>query len=149
MNAEPKNYELAYLLIPTVSEEELAKTTHSLAGLIESAKGLVRHVEMPKKRILAYPVKKKREAYFGWITFRLIPERIRAIVKNLKEKKEIVRYLIVEKERESRPQLLRPMALRPPVRRRKAEIKEITPPPPEAKLDLEALDKKLEEILGK
>ena len=115
---------------------------------IEEAHGMIRHAETPKKRRLSYPVKKEAVAYFGWTTFAIAPASIGQIEKKVKETPQLLRHLIVEEEIETRRPMLRPLSTRPiagrtgPVIPREAEE-------PEEKLDLEALDKKLEEILGK
>ena len=148
MATESKNYELAYLLSPSVPEEAALTWTGKLTNLITDNKGVIRRVNEPRKKRLAYPVKKANEAYFGYTTFSMAPGNTHAINKMLKADKDILRYLLTEEEIETRPPLLRPLYTKrvPPKPRpilREPELK------PEEKLDLEALDKKLEEILGK
>lgn len=144
-----KNYELAYLLSPSLPEEEVLGYAGKLSGIVEEQKGAIRRVEAPKRRKLAYPIKKENTAYFGWTTFAVVPSAIAQIEKKVKESPQLLRHLITEEEIETRrPIMLRPLrplpaaGQPPPVLRREAEK-------PEEKLDLEALDKKLEEILGK
>lgn len=145
---DTKNYELAYLLSPSLAEGEVLTRANKLSILIEEAKGIIRKSEQPRRRRLAYPVNKQKEAYFGWMTFSLAREEMPSLEKKLKGEGEILRYLVVEEEVEKRPPLVlrtipsRPARSRPPATP-KREIE------PEEKLDLEALDKKLEEILGK
>ena len=149
MDAESKNYELAYLLSPSLQEEEILTHANKLSMLIEQAKGIVTHAEQPKKRKLSYPISKERNAYFGWITFRLEPGFVADLEKSVKAQK-LLRHLIVEEDEvEPRPQhLLRTIPSKP-----SPATHEFTSRPadeiPDERLDLEALDKKLEEILGK
>lgn len=145
---DPKNYELAYLLSPSVPEGEVLTWAGKLTTLITEAYGTMRRVEEPKRRKLAYTVEKKDEAYFGWTTFSMAPGNTADLKKKLKSEKELLRYLLTEEEIETRTPLLRPFIPR------RAPLKPKTflrpqEPKPEEKLDLEALDKKLEEILGK
>ena len=144
---DSKNYELSYLLSPSLNEEEVLTYAGKLTTLIEESKGMIRRVEGPKKRQLSYPINKQKQAYFGWTTFSLAPEFAVSLEKKLKGQESMLRHLLVEEEVE----VLRPMPLRVvpsrPVRPRPAPLK--MPKPVEEKLDLEALDKKLEEILGK
>jgi len=144
MDSQPKNYELAYLLSPSIAEEEVLTHVGKINALTEESEGTIRRAEEPKKRKLAYPIKKESWAYFGWTTFSLLPETIITLDKKLKENKLILRYLVSEEEIETRPQSLRIMQPRPLSSRRVAPRQK-----PAEKLDLEALDKKLEEILGK
>lgn len=147
MSGETKNYELAYLLSPSVIEKEVLARVGKLTALIEENKGLIRHVQEPKKIRLAYQVKKERTAYFGYTTFAMISEFLLSLEKKIKGE-EILRYLLVEEEVGRKAPAFRPFIPRPaPLPRPKAIPRE--EPKAEEKLDLEALDKKLEEILGK
>ncbi len=145
MASESKNYELAYLLSPFIPEEETLTWAGKLTAVIEESRGVIRHAEPPRKKKLAYLVKKQPQAYFGWTTFRAVPDAIALLEKKLKNAENLLRHLVVEEEEMLlRPAHLRviPSTLRPRAIPREAEK-------PEEKLDLEQLDKKLEEILGK
>lgn len=148
MALESKNYELAYLLSPSILEEEVLTLTGELSTLVESAKGLIRHNEAPKKIKLFYSIKKEDNAYFGWITFNFTGDDIESLNKKLKGISQILRYLLVEEEIEKRPAFIRPFM---PLKTVPRKVRAVPRPEVETveKLDLEALDKKLEEILGK
>lgn len=149
MVSDPKNYELSYLLSSSVSNEEVLTYVGKISMLLEEAGGALRRVEEPRKLVLAYPVNKQKNGYFGWTTFSLTQEMISSLQQKLKEQDYFLRYLLVEEEIEKYPALIRPLPIRhqaqprPKVQIKREEVK------PEEKLDLEALDKKLEEILGK
>jgi len=144
---EPKKYELAYLLSYSVPEEEILTWTKKLTALVEESHGLIRKADPPKKRQLAYMVNKQKNAYFGWTTFMILPEKIQTLEKKLKTVDNLMRHIIVEEEIEKLTPIFRPVSsgLRPPYQKPTAPII----PKPEEKFDLEALDKKLEEIFGK
>lgn len=147
MDQETKNYEIAYLLSPSIPEEEVLTYAKELSAIIEEQKGTVKHVQEPKKHKLSYPIQKERNAYFGWTTFHFAPDGITQLEKKLKAYTHILRYLIVEEETRLKAPVFRTPASRPmnqksPTVPREAEKGD-------EKLDLEALDKKLEEILGK
>lgn len=142
-----KNYEFAYLFSSAMAEGEVLTFVDKLSTIINETHGAIRRVEGSKKRKLVYPIKKQKEAYFGWTTFSMAPENVESLKKKLKEEEEgLLRYLLVEEEIETRPQVFRviprPTAKSRPIPRAPEEK-------PAEKLDLEALDKKLEEILGK
>ena len=141
-----KNYEFAYLFSSSSTESEVLTLAEKLSTLINEAKGTVKRVEEPKRRKLAYPIKKQKEAYWGWITFSMAPENIKALEKKLKGVNVFLRYLLVEEEIETRPQIFR--ALPRPITKPRP-VPRATETQPAEKLDLEALDKKLEDILGK
>ena len=146
MDSETKNYEIAYLIAPDLNEDEASSRAQKAAGLIEASKGIVRYAERPRKRVLAYPIKKVSQAHFGWTTFSMATEFLPDMEKKIKDEKLFLRHLIVEeaKAEPERPRLrvIPPSAAKPMVRL-------AVRPEESAELDLESLDKKLEEILGK
>lgn len=148
--AEQKKYELAYLLPSAVAEEEVLTWSGKIAKIIEDAKGLVRHQEVPKKRRLAYAVNKETSAYFGWTTFTIASDLVSTVEKNIKAIEGVLRHMLVE-ETEVPLQPLRTFMPRatPAPQRPKPATPQDAAKEPEEKLDLEELDKKLEEILGK
>lgn len=147
MEQEARNYEIAYLISPSVPEEEVLTYAGTLSALIEEQKGTIKHLQEPKKQKLAYPVHKERNAYFGWITFRFAPDAVAALEKKLKSETHIMRYLIVEEETRLKAPIFRTPTSKPAIQKITAIPRELEKT--EEKLDLEALDKKLEEILGK
>lgn len=148
MDSEAKSYEIAYLLPSSIPEEEILAHAGKISSLIEDARGAVKRVEEPKRRRLAYPIEKQQNAYFGWTTFRMVPELLANLDKKIRGSTEILRYLIAEEV--EIPVSIRPLRTIP---RQRITVPAETPTagdtPAEEKLDLEALDKKLEEILGK
>ena len=151
METDARNYEVAYIMSLSVPEESVLTETAKLSNLIENSKGMVKYAETPKKIKLAYPIKKERVGYFGWIVFNAAPSALKNIEKELKEKKEILRHLIVLKE--TRETTVRPfIPAAPGAKHTQTEPKGARPTEAETKedrRDLEALDKKLEEILGR
>lgn len=148
MNSDSKNYELAYLLSPSIPEGEVLTHVGKLTTLVEENKGLIRHVQEPRKIRLAYAVKKERTAYFGYTTFAVTPVSLPSLEKKIKSGGIVLRHLLVEEESGRKPPAFRAFTPRPAqLPRQKAAPRE--EPKTEEKLDLEALDKKLEEILGK
>ena len=149
MTSEPRNYELAYLLVPSITEGEVLSYSGKISAAIEEEKGVVKRAEEPRKRMLSYPVNKQKNGYFGWTVFSMLPGTVRDLQKKLKTKEFFLRYLITEEEVEKHPSLIRPFPSRRPAVSKPKIIRKPDEIKPEEKLDLEALDKKLEEILGK
>jgi len=152
MDIESKNYEIAYLISPNVSEEQIFGVAGKITSLIQDAKGIANKVEEPKKIKLAYPINKQRSAYFGWTTFAMLPENLEEFKKKLKfEEKSIMRFLVVFLPKKVLELRKRPIYIKPKPERPVAPT--YRPPPREAEkqeqVDITALDKKLEEILGK
>lgn len=149
MDTDTRNYELAYLVSPTLSEEEALAVAGKLAALIEEQKGIVSNSEKPSKRKLAYPVKKNSSAYFGWIDFFFSADRIKDLERKIREL-ELLRWIILEGDKRAasvitttKKEAKKETAKVSSKKQAKAAVEE------KEHIDLEALDKKLEEILGK
>lgn len=151
MDDTQKKYEIAYLLSPSLTDEEALTQAGTITSIIEDTKGITRRVEEPTRRKLAYAIKKNSYAYFGGTTFMMSPEHVILFNKTLKNQPHILRYLVVEEEVEVPPPILRTLAHSPAptTQKLRTPISQETQKNPEERLDLEALDKKLEEILGK
>lgn len=157
MESESNNYELAYLLSPTLSEEEANTYSGKLTSLIEECQGSLLQTQIPQKRKLAYEVKKQTQAYFGWIALHIGKQQLAGLEKKVKSEQQVLRFMIVEQELERRRPMLRqihapqtPVAItRQVAAPRQRPTTAATSAAGEERLDLEALDKKLEEILGK
>lgn len=153
MDSEVKNYEIAYLINPDVPEDEAFGVAGKITSAIQEGHGVVGRIEEPKKRKLAYAIRKFGNAYFGWTTFTIAPEHLTDVEKKIKAEPQVLRRLIVEEVKrmvpEYRPRVGRPM--RRPALPRLEEVKPFVPAAPkeEDKAKLEELDKRLEEILGK
>lgn len=153
MDSDAKNYEVAYLLSLGLGDAEVLAYVGKLAGLIEELGGTIRRAEQPRKLKLAYEIKKQENAYFGWTTFRLQPERIAEFEKRFKAYGETLRYLVLEEQIEKRKPFIRSVGARTavgsPTKGPSRKPLRAAAPQEDKRLDLEALDKKLEEILGK
>jgi len=120
-------YQLAYLISPELKKEEIEKLQKDLTSFFEK-EGVLDKVEQPLKRTLFYPIKKKTEAFLGAIYFYLETEKIKELEKKLKEKEEILRYLIVSEKA--------PKKIKIEKKLKKPE-----------KVKLEEIEEKIEEIL--
>jgi len=128
-----KLYEIIYLISADLSEEELKACQEKITSLIQE-EGVLSEVGSSIRKILAYPIKKKRAAFSATLSFQLEPERLENLEKKLKAESKILRYLILTKK-------LPKMAV-VPVKKPKRIIK------PKPKVELKEIEKKLEEILG-
>src|SRR3954466_12579344 len=104
-----KVYEVGYLLIPTIPEEQLATEVESIKSLIEKHDGVFITEDFPKLRPLAYQMKKTtggsnskyNQAYFGWIKFEVISGALQVITKDIEKNPHILRYMIINTVREN------------------------------------------------
>ncbi|MFA5173373.1 MAG: 30S ribosomal protein S6 [Candidatus Paceibacterota bacterium] len=142
-----KKYEISFLL---KSEESLADI---FAVLERYGSEIEKKDNILKKIPLAYKVKKYSEAFFGFFIFSVAPADVLNISKELNLKSEILRFLIVlpfakieNKERsEKAPEEKR---IKPEISPEKEEKEPEIISEKVSSLSNEALEKKLEEILG-
>lgn len=108
-NADGRVYELGFLLVPTISEENMPIAFNNLKDLIADFGGEIISDEMPKMISLAYTMfkihqnvrNKFNSAYFGWIKFETSPEKIPGLNKKLDFDQNLVRFLILKTVREN------------------------------------------------
>ena len=104
-----KVYELGYLLVPTLSEENMPGVFGNLKELISSLGGVYISDEMPKMMTLAYPMlkvvanvrSKFSTAYFGWIKFTMDGEQVVELKSKLDFDPTIIRFLILKTVKEN------------------------------------------------
>ena len=151
METEIKAYELGYLLRGDLEEEKTQETSEEIRRMIEEEKGIVTYESKLQKQILSYPVKKRGTAFLGQLKFILPAEKIQSLEKSLK-KMDLLRFLLnrIKQPQESGKKLPKRRAIRHPSLER---IKKGIPSADEGTqikepLQVEEIDKKLEEILG-
>lgn len=102
-------YELGYLLVPTISEENIGASYSALKDTIVSMGGVMIADEMPKMMPLAYQMvkvvsnvrTKHLNAYFGWFKFDMGPEAVIELKKKLDLDKDMIRFLLIKTVREN------------------------------------------------
>ena len=148
-------YEVAYLISPAYSDEEAQNFQQLLKSGLQSLGGMIDNEGEVIKRRLFYPIKKMAEAYLASFRFLIAPEKISALKSKLNSK-EVLRFLIVETKRQPariyRPRIAKiPGAetMIVPMERKIKQTETAAPKPIEPAANIEEIDKKLEEILGK
>lgn len=102
-------YEIGYLLVPTISEENISINYSNLKDLIVNLGGEIIFDEMPKMISLAYTMSKIVQnvrnkfdtAYFGWVKFEINPEEILKLKKKLDLDPNFIRFLMLKTVREN------------------------------------------------
>ena len=101
---ELASYELAFHVLPTVAEGEVATVFQRLRDSITNSGGEITTDEAPVRFDLAYEIVKYLEgrnrkfdsAYFGWIRFKVEPAAIEAIKDEVEGVKELLRHLLIK-----------------------------------------------------
>jgi len=104
-----KVYEVGYLLVPGVPEEEVGALYGNLKELVSSFGGVMISDEMPVILNLAYAMQKTVQnvrnkyntAYFGWMKFYMAGEKILDLKKKLDLDSNIIRFLILKTVKEN------------------------------------------------
>lgn len=91
-------YETAFLISPTLEEEETEKIITQMAGVISKMKGKMIKEDRWGKRRLAYQIKKQEEAFYVFFHYEgesAIPNELE---RRFKQSEAILRFLTVKKE---------------------------------------------------
>ncbi|OGI67937.1 hypothetical protein A2738_03765 [Candidatus Nomurabacteria bacterium RIFCSPHIGHO2_01_FULL_42_15] len=102
-------YELGYLLVPTIKEEDMPISYGNLKELVSSFRGAVIADEMPKMINLSYTMSKVisnvrnkfSTAYFGWVKFTMDSQKVLELKKNLDLDPNFIRFLILKTVKEN------------------------------------------------
>mgnify|MGYP001601436288 CR=1 FL=1 len=139
---QQQQYELAFHLLPSLTETETEEKRREIEGLISQNGGIVGRYGEIKKIKLAYPIKKERFSNFGYIEFFAPRSIVGKINKDLMLNENLLRHLVVKKEQE------KPKPIKPAKVKTEKLVKEEVPVEITQK-ETEELDKKIEEILEK
>ena len=90
------NYEVLYVINPTLGEEETAALVAKFKGLAES-RGTVTEVDEWGKRKLAYPINDIEEGYYVLMTFTATPDLPHEMDRQMRINSSIMRSLITLK----------------------------------------------------
>jgi ribosomal protein S6 len=107
MNTEleaARRYEIGFLVVPTVGDDNVATIAGQVREAIEKAGGTVQTEELPKFRRLAYEMRKKIDtkyeryttAYFGYIHFEGQPEVVEALKGAVDLLVPVLRYIVTK-----------------------------------------------------
>ncbi|MEI7709689.1 MAG: 30S ribosomal protein S6 [bacterium] len=104
-----KVYEVGYLLVPSIKEEDVAINYGNIKDVVASFGGEVISDEMPKMINLAYTMEKVtsnvrskyKTAYFGWTKFTMAADQVVELKKKLDLDPNFVRFLIIKTIREN------------------------------------------------
>jgi ribosomal protein S6 len=103
-------YEVGYLIVTTVTAEQISGVTAELDKLIKKAGATMLSEEEPHWQKLAYTMRRKTvggsyekydEAYFGWKKFELSSAQIEKLKKSVEEMPSMLRVLVISTVREN------------------------------------------------
>jgi len=102
-------YEVGYLLVPSITEEEIPAMYGNMKEIVSSFKGELISDEMPKMINLAYPMAKVvsnvrsiyNTAYFGWVKFSMDRKGVLELKAKLDLDPKVIRFLLIKTIREN------------------------------------------------
>lgn len=147
-----KVYELGYLFIPTIKEEDLGAEYSNLKDIVASFGGEFISDEMPKMINLAYSMQKVTSnvrskyntAYFGWVKFYMDGESVTKLKQKLDLSPLIIRFLILKTVKENTiasKRFTRGDAYKKPKAKTKEESDDATP------MDKEKIDQEIDALV--
>lgn len=92
-------YELTYLITPKKTSDETEKFNKKIISLLKEAGATLYKMNDPKKRKLAYKINNFGEAYLASIDLDIGSEKIKIIEEKLKRESDILRFLIISKDK--------------------------------------------------
>jgi small subunit ribosomal protein S6 len=104
-----RDYELALILNPEVSEEETRAVFDRVEQIVTTHDGQVVRVNQWGRRRLAYPIERQRDGLYAFIDMMLTPEAVIELDRTLKVSEVVLRHMVkkrdskvAQKEREER-----------------------------------------------
>jgi len=146
--SEKRHYELSFWFSAQLDESAVEQKSNTLVRNIEEKGGIVTFNQLPQLKQLAYPIKKERSGYFGYLKFNLPAEKVKELKEKLDFDKDILRYLIITIPEEEEKEKL-PKKRKPSFPKNRAATSKTEREVPREKISMEELDKKLDEILQK
>lgn len=143
-----KSYDLLYFLSITLETDEINTIKAKVAEVIKKYSGQITHEEELGKKKLAYNISRARHGHYLFAIFSAPGNAIKQIERELKLMPEIIRHKISLHEEIKIP--VRPLAPKPE-KTDQPEIKSETlseKPKKETKVDIQELDRKIDELLA-
>jgi small subunit ribosomal protein S6 len=89
-----RTYEIAYIADPDLDDDSLSALEERIQGWIENADGKILNTDRWGKRRLAYPLQKKTEGVYFFLTAELPPNGGALIEQNMNVSEQVMRYMI-------------------------------------------------------
>jgi len=143
-------YEVGYLMLPTIAEENLGGEVTSFKDMFTENGATFISDEYPKLIELAYEMSRSIEnkkqkfsyGYFGWVKFECIKDQAKVIKDLLDKNEKLVRFLMIKTVRENTMSVKRSYSKQDGGKRRQAQKEK-----EEAPINEETIDKEIEALV--
>ncbi len=154
MEQKNNNYELSFWFSSQLEEKAIEQKFDNLLKQLEKSGASIIFSQSPQLKQLAYPIKKERNAYFGYIQFGFSKDSLAHLEEELKLNNDIIRFMILNMKPKEEQKAPRPAFRKSAFKgeRKEKKVKEHSAAKSiegkeEKVISLEELDKKLSEIL--
>ena len=145
---DSKHYELGFLLVSAIAEENLASEAATIREAIEKH-GVIVSGAAPMEKQLSYEMRKRsggknmrfRKAYFGHFIFQASADGMAEIREAIKKNDRVLRFLLIARTKESLVAPTRRIPRAPEMRPKRIEEKG-------APIDEVAIDKEIEKMVA-
>lgn len=96
-----RDYELVVVVSPDVGDEGFLETIGRINNFIQERGGEIKNVDPWGRRRLAYPLRRKLEAYYAVTHFKAEPQTIRPLEASLDLAEDIMRHLVIKLDEEN------------------------------------------------
>jgi len=93
-----KNYEIMYIINPTVLEEGREALIEKINEILKAAGANILKIEKWGERKLAYPIEKKKTGFYVLTFFEIDGTALTQVEGKLNITEELMRYIIVKKD---------------------------------------------------
>jgi len=157
------HYEILFIVSNRFTEEEAKTSIERVGKLITDANGQITKNEYWGKKRLAYPIKHEAYGYYQLFEFDLERPNLAALDEKLRLDHEVVRFMVVAKPLKTEAQLQKEQKINDKISSKKNAIEKEkvekiksqanqevtkTKTPAKAKVDIDSLDEKLDDILN-
>jgi small subunit ribosomal protein S6 len=93
-----RDYELAFIIKPTIEGDDVTSVVEKVTGYVEAISGEVTSVDVWGRRNLAYPINNYREGTYVLLQTKMPPASLVDLERDLKLSEDVIRYLLVKVE---------------------------------------------------
>lgn len=97
-----RNYEIMFIVNPSVAEEEIDKIDTQIEGVVTSGGGAIEKIEKMGKRRLAYEIDKHREGYYVLFVIAANGDIVKECERRLRVMDPVIKYITVRTDDEAR-----------------------------------------------
>ena len=149
MEQKNNNYELSFWFSSRLEEKAIEQKFDNLLKQLEKSGALIIFSQSPQLKQLAYPVKKERNAYFGYIQFESSKDSLARLEEGLRLNNDLIRFMVLNMKLKQEQKVPHSTFRKPVFKEQKSKKEEKAKEglKEEKIISLEELDKKLSEIL--